>query len=863
MTDKIEKDGQKKVLSLSTKSRLEIGKKIDMQNLLERKAPSKGKAVTVEVKRRKPSVQEAPPTVQNQPVSQRRTESRPNTQQEHTSQLQSKLTVGERANRARVLEAARLADIERQKQLQEEKKRLEAEEKKQNEEQKLKKETFDLQKSEEIKSSLKEVQKSISEGKPKEDISLIIDPSTAPGSLKEDKHHQGKHRLENANVETEEEFGKRSKVKKVVREEPLLRTDIDAWRKGARLIAADDEDVEESKPKAPVRTLGASRKKDKYKKHHQEVQKVIRDVLVPDHITVQELASRMAERSGNVIKSLMKMGIMATINQTIDADIAELLVIEAGHKVKRVSDNDMERDLQSYEDNPEDVKLRAPVVTVMGHVDHGKTSLLDALRSTDVVASEHGGITQHIGAYRVTLPSGEYITFIDTPGHAAFSEMRARGANATDIVVLVVAADDGVKEQTIEAIRHAQAANVPIVVAINKIDKPGANPDRVATELLSHNLVLESLGGDILSVEVSAKNRTNLEKLEEILLLQSEILQLKANAKRPARGVVIEAKLDKGRGPVATILVQNGTLKVGDCFFTGSEWGRVRALVDDHGRKIDSAGPSTPVEILGLNGTPYAGDDFVVVENESKAREVAATRAHRKREADARPIETVPTSLEDMMSRIAEGNVKTLDVIVKSDVHGSMEAITSSLQKLSNNEVRIRILHSGVGAISESDIVLGKASRALIIGFNVRANTAARDLAKKEGIDIRYYSIIYDIIDDAKAMLSGMLAPTLKERFLGYAEIRQVFNITKVGKVAGAFVTEGVVKRGAKVRLLRDNIVIHEGTLKTLKRFKDEVKEVKENYECGLAFENYHDIQEKDRVECFELESIVRTWAEA
>jgi translation initiation factor IF-2 len=584
--------------------------------------------------------------------------------------------------------------------------------------------------------------------------------------------------------------------------------------------------------------------------------KIVRDVVVPEAITVQELANRMAERGADVIKALMKMGVMATINQTIDADTAELVVTEFGHKIKRVSESDVELGLGGGADVDEAMQARAPIVTVMGHVDHGKTSLLDALRESDVAKHEAGGITQHIGAYQVKLKSGRQITFLDTPGHEAFTAMRARGASVTDIVVLVVAADDGIQPQTVEAINHAKAANVPIIVAINKIDKPDADPDRVRRDLLQHGVALEGYGGDVLGVEVSALKRTNLDKLEEAILLQSEILDLKANPDRAAQGVVVEAKLERGRGPVATVLVQRGTLNKGDIFVAGAEWGKVRALVDAKGREIASAGPSMPVEVLGLNGTPSAGDDFSEVENEARAREIVAFR-QRKR-SDARAAASARGTLEQMFSKISEGAAKELGVVVKTDVQGSLEAITGALGKLSTSEVAVRVLHGAVGAITEGDIALAKASNGIVIGFNVRATAQAREIARRDGVEIRYYSIIYDIIDDVKAALSGMLAPTLKERFLGNAEIREVFDISKVGKVAGCRVTEGLVRRGAKVRLLRDNVVIHEGTLKTLRRFKDEVREVQEGYECGMAFESYQDIRVGDVIECFDMESVAR-----
>jgi translation initiation factor IF-2 len=620
--------------------------------------------------------------------------------------------------------------------------------------------------------------------------------------------------------------------------------------------ALSDDEGERMRSLASVRR---ARERERQRLHQGESEqiKVVREVVVPETITVQEVANRMAERGADVIKALMRMGVMATINQTIDADTAELIVTEFGHRLRRVSEADVEVGLRGEEDLPEALEPRAPVVTIMGHVDHGKTSLLDALRETDVAAGEAGGITQHIGAYRVTLKSGKQITFIDTPGHQAFTAMRARGANVTDIVVLVVAADDGIMEQTIEAIRHAKAAQAPLIVAINKIDKADARPERVRQELLQHEIVVEQLGGEVLDVEVSALQKTNLDRLEEAILLQAELLDLTANPKRSAEGVVLEAKLERGRGAVATVLIQRGTLRVGDIFVAGSEWGRVRALVDDRGENQHEAGPSTPIEVLGLNGTPLAGDDFVVAENDSRARDIADFRQRRRRNAIA--VSGARGTLEQMFSQIAAGVANELPVVVKSDVQGSLEAIVGSLEKLSTDEVSVRVLHSAVGGINESDVILAKASDAVIIGFNVRANPQARDLARRDGVEIRYYSIIYNLIDDMRGALSGLLAPTIRERFLGNASIRDVFNITKVGKIAGCMVTDGTVRRGAKVRLLRDNVVVHEGTLKTLKRFKDEVREVNQGYECGMAFENYQDIQTGDVIECFETEEVART----
>ncbi len=592
----------------------------------------------------------------------------------------------------------------------------------------------------------------------------------------------------------------------------------------------------------------------------QEQVKQVREVTVPETITVQELANRMTEKSSDIIKSLMKMGVMATINQAVDADTAELVIMEFGHKIKRVTDADAETGIEGETDVDDVLLPRAPVVTIMGHVDHGKTSLLDALRSTDVVAGEAGGITQHIGAYQVNLPSGAKITFLDTPGHAAFSEMRARGANVTDIVVLVVAANDSIMPQTIEALNHAKAAKVPIIIAINKVDLPDANPMKVKQDLLQHDIQVEDMGGEVLAVEVSAKKKMGLDKLEEAILLQAEILNLRANPNRMAQGTVVESKLEQGRGSVATVLIQKGTLRIGDIFVLGSEWGKVRALLNDKGQQIKEGLPGQPVEVLGLTGTPQAGDPFSVVDDEAKAREVVAYRQRKKKDKEAAVV--AGTTFEQLLAAAREGK-KELPIIIKADVHGSVEAIASSLKKIAedNTEVGVRVLHAGVGGITESDVMLARASNALLIGFNVRANAQARDMAKRDRQDIRYYSIIYNIIDDVKGMLSGMLAPVKREEYLGQAQIRQVFNITKVGKIAGCMVTAGQVKRGAKVRLLRDDVVIHEGTLKTLKRMKDEVREVKEGMECGMAFENYEDIRENDVIECFEVKEEARTLA--
>ncbi|MCK1298843.1 translation initiation factor IF-2 [Bradyrhizobium sp. 40] len=611
------------------------------------------------------------------------------------------------------------------------------------------------------------------------------------------------------------------------------------------------------------RSIASFRRRTQRLKGHaanEPKEKLIREVVIPEAITIQELANRMSERAVEIIRMLMKQGAIHKITDVIDADTAQLIAEELGHTVKRVAASDVEEGLFDAIDDSTDTEPRSPVVTVMGHVDHGKTSLLDALRHANVVSGEAGGITQHIGAYQVLSPeSGKKITFIDTPGHAAFTAMRARGAKVTDIVVLVVAADDGVMPQTIEAINHAKAARVPIIVAINKIDKPDAKPERVRTELLQHEVQVESFGGEVVDVEVSAKNKTNLDKLLEMIALQADILDLKTNSDRPAEGTVIEAKLDRGRGPVATVLVQRGTLRVGDIIVAGAEMGRVRALISDQGETVQEAGPSVPVEVLGFNGPPEAGDRLAVVENEARARQVTSYRAHQKRENAAASISGMRGSLEQMMSQLKTAGRKEFPLIIKADVQGSLEAILGSLEKLGTDEVAARILHAGVGGISESDVTLAEGFNAAIIGFSVRANKEAAAAAKRNGIEIRYYNIIYDLVDDVKKAMSGLLAPTLRETMLGNAAILEIFNISKVGKVAGCRVTDGTVERGANVRLIRDNVVVHEGKLSTLKRFKDEVKEVQSGQECGMAFENYHDMRAGDVIECYRVETIQRS----
>ncbi|MGQ0740685.1 MAG: translation initiation factor IF-2 [Alphaproteobacteria bacterium] len=654
--------------------------------------------------------------------------------------------------------------------------------------------------------------------------------------------------------ELDEEEEAATTRKKGATRTPAVRKGESGRRSGkltvTRALSGDDE---------RVRSVAAFRRQIS-RAHRQQDQAPApgpREVTIPETITVGELANRMARRTVDVIKVLMKSGMMAKASDVIDADTAELVAAELGHAVKRVAESDVLEGLRGQEDSAADLMPRPPVVTVMGHVDHGKTSLLDALRKTDVVSGEAGGITQHIGAYQVTLKSGAKITFLDTPGHAAFTAMRARGAKVTDLVVLVVAADDGVKPQTVEAVNHAKAAKVPVIVAINKIDKPDANAMRVKTDLLQHEVQVEEMGGETLAVEVSATKDMNLDKLEEAILLQAEVLDLKANPRRAADGAVIESKLDKGRGPVATVLVQRGTLHPGDILVAGAEWGRVRALVNERGEQVNEAGPSVPVEVLGLSSTPEAGDEFVVVDSEARAREVTEYLSRKRREA--RQATMTRQSLEQLLKQQQEGEKRLLPLVVKGDMQGSVEAIQGALEALGNEEVGVQVLQTGVGGITESDVILAHASGAAIIGFNVRANVQARERAKRDGVDIRYYNIIYNIVDDVKAALTGLLAPETREKFLGNAEILEVFSISKVGKVAGCRVSEGVVRRGAKVRLIRDDVVIHEGDLSTLKRFKDEVREVQAGQECGMSFANYQDLQKGDVIECYEVETIKRS----
>ncbi len=660
-----------------------------------------------------------------------------------------------------------------------------------------------------------------------------------------------------APVEAAEEEERRGpqKGRKLGARTPLVKSDERRERVKLTINNAFDEKQRERS----LASLKRKREREKLKAMGipQSREKIVREVVIPEVITIQELANRMTERAVDVIKYLMKEGAMHKINDVVDADTAELIVQEFGHTAKRVSEADVETGFIGEKDVEGQLQPRAPVVTIMGHVDHGKTSLLDAIRQTNVVSGEAGGITQHIGAYQVTTPSGEKITFIDTPGHEAFTAMRARGAKVTDIVVLVVAADDGVMPQTVEAINHAKAAGVPIIVAINKIDKPQADPNRVRTELLQHEIVVESMSGETLEVPVSALKHTNLDKLLEAIHLQAELLDLKANPNRSAEGIVVEAKLERGRGPVGTVLVQRGTLHVGDIVVAGTAWGRVRALIDDRGQNTEEAGPSVPVEILGFDSAPEAGDQFAVVESEARAREITDYRVRKRREA----LGSAGTArtLEQMMQQLQVAGHKEFPLLVKADVQGSVEAIAGALKKLGTDEVEARIVHSGVGGITESDVSLANASKAVVVGFNVRANAQAKSAADRDGVEIRYYNIIYDLVDDVKAAMSGLLAPTIREIYLGKAEILEVFNISGVGKVAGCRIADGKVERGAKVRLIRDDVVIHEGTLSTLKRFKDEVREVPAGQECGMAFANYQDIRAGDAIECFNVEKVTRT----
>ncbi|WP_375635990.1 MULTISPECIES: translation initiation factor IF-2 [unclassified Bartonella] len=802
------------------------------------------KAVVVETKRRKitrpDEKAETPQPITKPHVAAQRSKPRFEGKKPQESMTKSNLSSTEMEARLRALEEAHIQERITREQAEEEARR--AKEREEILQQEIKEKEIHLQQEEEISPVQAPPVPPLIE---QTDIPIAPKNTTVVEKRKIDENKEEERHSRRANPAKSE-----IRVPKVVK-------GADERRRGKLTLnsALDEEGSARGRSMAAMR-----RRQEKFKRaqNQEPREKISREVVLPETITIQELAQRMTERSVDVIKFLMKQGQMMKPGDVIDADVAELIAVEFGHTVKRVLESDVEEGIFNITDNPQNMQQRPPVVTIMGHVDHGKTSLLDAIRKANVVSGEAGGITQHIGAYQVEQ-NGQKITFIDTPGHAAFTAMRARGARVTDIAVLVVAADDSVMPQTIESINHAKAAGVPIIVAINKIDKPAANAQKVRTELLQHEVFVETMGGETLDVEVSAKTGQNLDKLLEAILLQAEMLDLKADSQRTAEGVIIEAKLDRGRGSVATVLVQKGTLHPSDIIVAGNEWGRVRALIDDHGRHVKEAVPSTPIEILGMQGTPQAGDRFAVVTHEAKAREISEYRQRLARDKAVARQTGSRGSLEQMMTKLQTTGVKEFSLIIKGDVQGSIEAIASALEKLGNDEVRARIVHSGAGGITESDISLAEASNSAVIGFNVRANKQARDFAKTQGIEIRYYNIIYDLVDDIKAAMSGLLSPEQRETFLGNAEILEVFNITKIGKVAGCRVTEGKIERGAGVRLIRDNIVIHEGKLKTLKRFKDEVNEVQSGQECGIAFENYEDMRAGDIIEIFRIEHINRT----
>ncbi len=856
----------KKPLGLKQPGRLELRKTVETGEVRQSFSHGRSKAVTVEVKRKRmfkpgvgggmaeirpaPAARPAGGDAAKQPATVKRP-AVPRSDKNRQPIVLKTLTAAEKSARAQALESARVRDREARERAAEdafaqaEQEKIEAAERE----------------AAEARASEEETRKRIEEQnrlKAEEDAARRLTPEDEPlqAPFEDLVVSQGGK----ARTQKEAEEGERAQSrhgKSEVRRSALApRRNQPRRRSGKMTISQALTQEDRTRSMASVRRA-REREKKAQRKGPVETVKIVHEVVVPDSITVQELASRMAVRTVDVIKALMKMGVMATVDQVIDVETSELLIEEFGHTMKRVCAADVEIGLKGEADDDSDLQPRPPVVTVMGHVDHGKTSLLDALRSTDVAAGEAGGITQHIGAYQVQLQSGARISFLDTPGHAAFTAMRSRGAKATDIVVLVVAANDSVMPQTVEAINHAKAAEVPIIIAINKIDLPDADTDRVRNDLLQHDLVVESLGGDILCIEVSAKAGTNLDKLEEAILLQAEILDLKANPDRSAEGVVVEATLEPGRGAVATLLVQRGTLKVGDIVVAGGEWGRVRAMLNDRGEATKECGPGAPVVILGLGGVPDAGDEMVAVENERRAREVTEYRQAQMR--DLRVSAGSRSTLEQMFADIAEGTRKTLPIVIKGDVQGSVEAITGNLEKLATDEVAIQILHMGVGGINESDITLAEASNAPIIGFNVRANAAAKKLARRDNVEIRYYSVIYDLLDDLKAALSGLLAPTLREKIVANAQVLEVFDITKVGNIAGCRVTDGLIKRASLVRLLRDDTVIFEGKLSTLRRFKDDAREVKEGLECGIAFENYHDIRIGDFIEAYEIEEIARS----
>ena len=847
---------KKKTLGLSRPGQLELRKTVEGGQVRQSFSHGRSKTVQVEVKKKRTFkrgttgtltevTQEAVPTA-DAPHDLR--------QDEAAKAAMSRLTIEERAARARALDdAKRTEEIESQQRVIEEELRLEAKAKRKEDDEARAVEDARLAEEEAARKVADDAAQKIAE----DQVAVAAAgaaPDTAEKPAPAPSKAPSRHKADASNGEATDTKRRRGPNQRL----SIGRRDQRRRAGGKMTVVQALSDDDRQRSLASVRRAREREKRAAGGTVGAEAQKIVRDVVVPEAITVAELANRMAVRGAEVVKVLMKLGIMGNINHVLDHDTAELVVAEFGHRMTKIAESDVEIGLTGPEDDVAAMVPRPPVVTVMGHVDHGKTSLLDAFRSTDVVSGEAGGITQHIGAYQVDTSSGTKITFLDTPGHAAFTKMRQRGAKTTDIVVLVVAADDGVMPQTVEAIQHAQAAEAPIIIAINKMDKPEANPDRVRNELLQHNIVVEEVGGDVLAVPVSALKKEGLDKLEEAILLQAELLELKANPDRPAEGAVIEAKLERGRGAVATVLVQRGTIKIGDVVVVGGEWGRVRALIDDRGKNVKSAGPSEPVEVLGLGSPPLAGDEVVVVEDEGRAREVTEYRNKVIREKSV--IASGRGSVEQMLSQIALGEVRELPLVVKADVHGSLEAILGNVAALTEDEkeVTARILLSGVGGISESDVTLAAASNAMIIGFNVRADPPARALAKRDGVDIRYYAVIYELLEDLRGLLSGMLAPIEREQTLGYTRIKEVFNITKVGKVAGCEVTEGSVRRGARVRILRDSVVIHDGVLSSLKRHKDEVREVKEGLECGMAFENYQDIKVEDVVEAYEIEQIAR-----
>lgn len=846
MTEQDSKNDEKPKRVLSTRPRLELKKTVDGGQVRQSFSHGRTKSVAVEV-RRKRSLGKAiaPASPQETVTPSRLPDDQNNSAQSRKPSVLKTLTKDEAAARRRALQSAQqneaanellaknTAEAEARRQaalIEDETRRREREEQNRKEEQERRRQDEVLRRRQE------------------EEATERAAEQAAKLEARAEKADRAPRRVADAE-------GKVKQTRNQAKRPPARRGEPRRRSSGKLTVTQALNDEERTRSLASVK-----RQRERIRRVQQsqplEVQKTSREVTLPDSIAVQDLANRMAERGVDVIRALLKLGVMATPQQLIDSDTAELVIDEFGHKARRVSDSDVEIGLRGEEDPDDLLSPRSPVVTVMGHVDHGKTSLLDALRKTNLVDREAGGITQHIGAYQIESQSGAKVTFIDTPGHAAFTSMRARGANVTDIVILVVAADDGIMPQTVEAIDHAKAADVPIIVAINKIDKPEADSQKVRNELLQHEILLEDVGGDVLSVEVSATEGTNLDKLTEAINLQAEILELKANPDRSAEGVVIEANLETGRGAMATVLVQRGTLRIGDIVVAGGEWGRVRAISDHEGGKVDLAIPAQPVEIMGLSGAPEAGEDFAVVGTEARAREVSEFRQRKKRLQKTK-IANAGT-IENIFSQIEAGKARNLPLVVKADTHGSAEAIVNALEKLSTDEVKVQVLHSGVGGISESDIGLAKASEGFVVGFNVRANAQARNAADRDKLDIRYFSVIYDLTDDIKDLLSGLLAPEKRETFLGYAEILEVFNISKMGKVAGCKVTQGLVKRGSGVRLLRDDVVIHEGALSTLKRFKEDAREVREGTECGMSFENYQDLKTGDMIECFEVEEIAR-----